>query len=537
MNYFVPFYSWAHDVGDYDSVKHCQALTELDFSSIPDASTHITSAQELIPGADRPAYCEVRGTVAPKVQFLLRLPSAGWNGKLVELGCGGPCGTTSHVAQCDDPLRRGYACIVSDGGHRVDDSAPMKWAFQRPQEAVEYLVRASHVTALAGRGIVNDYYGRSAHKSYFVGCSAGGIQAMWQAQRFPWDFDGIVAGSPALSLSRIWLNWVWANRALTAADGSSLLTRADLEVVHQAVVRTCDKNDGVEDGLIGDPRACHFDPARLRCSAGKKSGCLTGPQIEAVAKVYNGPATSSGQQIAAPIALRGSELHWLDFFDGSRTRSTAWYTYIKEWFHYSIFDIDLGPNWQPDNVDFDRDYQRLGAMEALEPMWSPDLRRFQAAGRKLLVFSGWSDAIEGVSNTVEYYETAARISGGSAATREFFRLFVVPGMDHCGGGEGASVIDWLGYLEHWVEQNQAPDVIIGARIRTQDLNLDNENDRSELERRSRLPLDPATVEFTRPTYPYPARAEYLGRGDPKHASSFGPVEPLGELPFDRQVSR
>ncbi|MGH8251185.1 MAG: tannase/feruloyl esterase family alpha/beta hydrolase [Steroidobacteraceae bacterium] len=508
----------AQSVGDPSA--RCKALENVDLSRTPDAVIQVKETKLAGSTDDAAGYCEVTGNVAPSVGFVLRLPLADWNGKFLELGCGGPCGTLEHIRQCDDPLRRGYACIVSDGGHKVNASEPMKWAYAKPQAVIEYVHRASHVTALAGKAIVQLYYGQAPGKSYFMGCSAGGMQAMWEAQRFPWDFDGIVAGGPALSNSRLWLNWLWANRAIMGADGKAILEQAELETLHQGVVQHCDRNDGVEDGLIGDPRACHFDPMELRCASDKIGRCLTAPQIEASAKIYDGPVTSKGEQIAAPIALRGSELTWSTYFVGSAANPTPVYDYFKEGFRWSIFEINLGTTWKPESFDFDRDHRRLGAMEALEPMWNSDLRRFNAAGGKLLAYTGWNDAIEGVLNTAEYYEVAERVTGGRAVTQDFFRLFIVPGMEHCGGGRGASVIDWLSYLEAWVELGQAPVRVIGAHIKSKDLNREQESDQRELQRRSKFPLDRANIEFSRPVYPYPEQAKYRGRGDQNSAESF-----------------
>src|SRR5579863_6661445 len=177
-----------------DASARCTALAMLDFSRVPDALTQVTGAELVDAKGDMPAYCEIHGYVVPNVGFLFRLPSYHWNGKFIELGCVGACGSTNHISRCDNPLMRGYACIVSDGGHRGSASGlDVKWAYNRPQAVVDYIVRASHLTALAGKAIAERYYGNMPRRSYFVGCSAGGIQAMWEAQKFPWDFNGIVA--------------------------------------------------------------------------------------------------------------------------------------------------------------------------------------------------------------------------------------------------------------------------------------------------------------------------------------------------------
>src|SRR5258706_9864230 len=172
-----------------DGGTQCNALAGMDFSRIPDALTQVVKTHLEPRSGDAPAYCEVSGYVAPSIKFLLRLPSESWNGKFIELGCGGSCGTTVHIAGCADPLRRRYACIVSDGGHS-SNGEDMKWAYNNPQAVVDYVVSASHVTALAGRALAERYYSAPPQKSYFMGCSAGGLQAMSEAQRFPWDFDG-----------------------------------------------------------------------------------------------------------------------------------------------------------------------------------------------------------------------------------------------------------------------------------------------------------------------------------------------------------
>ncbi len=289
----------------------CIDLAAADFSKIPEAPTHIAAAKVAAPDGALMDYCEVEGYVEPTVGFRLRLPLNQWNGKLIELGCGGACGTTDdrsplYTFKCADPLRRGYACIVSDGGHK-SSGLEMQWADHNPPAVIEYLVRASHVTAIAGKAIAQRYYGQPPNLSYFLGCSAGGIQAMSEAQRFPSDFAGIVAGSPALHLAGNWTNWLWANRELTSASGEPLLRRADLEYLHQRVLAKCDLNDGLEDGLIGDPRQCDFIVADVQCTASQTDHCLTRRQVQAVERIYGGPTTSKGKPIERPIAMKGSE--------------------------------------------------------------------------------------------------------------------------------------------------------------------------------------------------------------------------------------
>lgn len=501
-----------------DDLMRCNGLADLDFGEIPDAPTQVIEAKTVHPKGDVPGYCQVSGYVAPSTGFLLRLPLSGWNEKFMELGCGGLCGATSHIDLCDNPLRRGYACIVTDGGHRsTGDDA--KWAYHNLQAIADYLIVSSHVTALVGKAIVESYYSQAPKTSYFVGCSAGGEQAITEAQRFPWDFDGIIAGQPGETVFD--LSYVWNLRAYSDEAGRPRLAAADLDILHHAVVEKCDVNDGIKDGLIGDPRRCAFDPATLLCVRGKTVGCLTAEQVDTVKKLYSGPVTSKGEQIALPGLLRGSELTWSSWFTGPEGHPLAILRYTAEPFRYFTLQPTIGPPWSLKDFDFDRDYKHVGLAESLFSPTHPDLRRFKAAGGKLLAYGGWNDAAGQPMWSVDYYETVEKLIGGRAPTQDFFRLFMIPGMNHCYGGDGAFAIDYLTYLENWVEHGIAPDKMIGAHI-------DSPSDPAQLRehvRNLRFPLDPTQITFSRPVYPYPVTAKYLGRGNPKDAASFGPAQP------------
>jgi Tannase and feruloyl esterase len=374
------------------------------------------------------------------------------------------------------------------------------------------------------------YYGRASNRPYFIGGSTGGRQAVIEAQRFPFDFDGIIAGVPSLSVTGIHMNLLWGNRAFMDSRGEPIFRQADLEVLHNAVVAACDMNHGVKDGLIGDPRACTFDPAELRCAPGKTARCLTPKKIEAAKKLYSGPVTSKGEPIYMPGALRGSEKTWLDLFaGGSAPHPGGIYDFVREEFRYSAFQPNPGPTWKPEDFDFDRDYKRFGMTESLSAAVNPDLRRFKAAGGKLLAYAGWSDAAGMPLHTVDYYEAAENTLGGRTATLSFFRLFVIPGMGHW-LGDGAFAVDWLSYLEAWVEKDQAPDKLMSFHMEIEDLRLDD----PELIRRTELPLDPAFIEFSRPLYPYPREARYVGHGDPKDATNYEAAEHQTRNTHERQ---
>jgi hypothetical protein len=494
----------------------CKALEAADFSGIVDAPTQITETKLIAASEELPAYCRVLGYVATHVGIEMRLPVAGWNGKFLEVGCGGFCGATGFFIQwfCDNPLRRGYACISSDMGHQ-SSTVEGVWAFHDLQAKVDWSYRATHVAALAGKAITEHFYSRAPTRSYFHGCSTGGRQGLIEAQRFPWDFDGIIAGAPGIDMVGIESNLAWDTSITRQADGTPLLSDADVQAVHEAVIAKCDLNDHIKDGLIGDPRLCKFDPSEMVCSSTKKTSCLTTAQAEIVRKIYSGPLNSRGEPIYMPAWLPGSELDWHHWFLSGADRKLAGGSAMSiDMFRYFAFLPDAGPTWKLSDMDYERDSKRLGMTEALYSGLNPDLRKFKAVGSKLLVYHGWSDAIVGPLTSIDYFETVEKTLGGRAATQDFFRLFMLPGVIHCETGEGASAIDYLSYLEAWVEQGKAPDMLLSAHLK------DHQQGHS-----TKFPLDRGAIAFTRPVYPYPIATDYKGRGDPNDAASFGPVKP------------
>jgi len=498
-----------------DPTSQCQMLANEDFSRIPDAPTQVSESKVVEPSGNESSYCQVSGYVAPQVGFILRLPITGWNEKLLQLGCGGNCGSTTDIhassgdfSGCIDSVRRHYACVLSDNGHTGKGTL---WAYNNLQAEIDSAYRGAHVVALAAKVLVERYYRQGPKKSYFWGCSTGGRQALMEAQRFPWDFDGIIAGDPTLGEPDAAMAFLWAARVLTDTNGKFLFEQVDLELLHRAALAKCDLNDGVKDGVIEDPRSCDFDPSKLLCTAGKQPGCLTPEQVGAAQKMYSGPPKSQGSSLFhTPIALKGSELSWQLYFTYGRS-------FANEEFRYSKFWPNPGPTWDSSDFDFDRDYKRVGLAKALYAPVNPDLREFMAAGGKLLAYTGWNTFVP--LQFVDYYETVEKTMGGAASTQKFFRFFAVPGMEHCLGGEGAAAVDWLSYLEDWVEKGQAPYRVVGFHVPV-DSSGDPFAGASPV-----FPLDPATVDFSRTFFPYPTQAKYLGRGNPKDAASFGPIGP------------
>jgi feruloyl esterase len=354
------------------------------------------------------------------------------------------------------------------------------------------------------------FYGDPARLSYFLGCSTGGRQGYVEAERYPQDFDGIVAGAPIMSEAEDDLTLFWNVLATLTPDGRQVFTPQALELLHSSVVEACDMNDGVKDGLIGDPRQCHFDPAVLQCRSTNASNCLNPEQIEAARRIYQGPVTSNGHTLSKAVVLPGSELNWRGAYVGANGEPAEFYSFIGDALRYLLFTPALGPHWDPRAIDWDHDPERVRTLESLYNAQNPDLRQFQARGGKLLGFHGWADHSSPPYFSTDYYDMVSRVMGGASATQSFYRLFMVPGMGHCNGGEGADRIDYLTYLQEWVEHEHAPERLIGQHAKTDD---------KQWLVFGRAPLAAPQVAFTRPMFPYPARTRYVG-GDPAKADSF-----------------
>ncbi len=508
----VAFHSGAAQAHDFSAARattpsgmRCQALEDADLETIPDAPTHILSAKLVDASADKPAHCVVEGNVAPQVGILMWLPAQAWNGRFLEVGCGGFCGTTSYIANCEQALRTGYACITTDMGHKGIEAEGVEWAYDNPQAVIDFAYRATHVTALAGKAIAQVYYGRKPDTSYFSGCSCGGRQALVEAERFPWDFNGIIVGAPGLNYTDMALNFAQRDRFLTGPDGKRLFDARAIRILGDAVIAKCDMNDGVKDGLIGDPRSCQFDPRDYVCKPGAVSNCLTSAQADAAILFYSEHKSATGDRVGDRAFPPGSETSYLGLADSPIMKRT----FYEDFFRYMGLIPNPGPAWKFENFDLDADYKRLGLIQSLLQADDPDFTRFKQAGGKLIFYHGWADGGPSPLTSIAFYQAIERTMGGRAATQDFLRLFMVPGMDHCVGGTGAWSIDFLDYIEKWVEQKKAPDALIGAHYSD-----------DPMEPLAGKALDTSRARFTRPIFPYPLRARYKGSGDPNSASSF-----------------
>jgi feruloyl esterase len=435
----------------------------------------VVSARMVPASGYMPAFCAVAGYVAPADNFGLWMPEAThWNGKYIVRGCSGTCGVVAMKPACSAHVRNGYACLTTDMGNQSASADTL-------QAQVDFGYRATHVTAVAGRAILSAFYGRAPKESYFMGCSTGGRQAMIEAERFPLDFDGIVAVAPAnmAPFSGGTSNVPTIYDLNHGPDGKAILTNSKVPMLHRAVLAACDAKDGLADGLIADPPACHFDPASLLCRGGDSQNCLTAPQVAAMQRIY----TQRGQALGSELAWIGTHLH------------------------------DDNP---PPPVSLVASRRDPATEESLINPADPDLHPFQAAGGKLIMAHGWADASVMPGPTTDYYRLATATMGGAASMRSFARLFMVPGMWHCSGGEGAYAINYLGALEAWVEHGQAPNKLIGVHpkpgVHPDLFAID-------------LPLlKPNDIAFSRAYFPYPLIAAYSGHGNPADAENYVPVK-------------
>jgi len=484
------------------SAHPCQALMQADFSNTRDAPFTTTNAQIVSDGTAQP-YCKVEGYVVPEISFEMRLPVAGWNHGFVLVGSGG-WATEKFLFLCKEPLRRGYACIAGDAGHQNGQGL---WMRSNPQAKIDWGYRATHATTLAGKALVRAFYGEPPKLSLMMGCSTGGYQGLVEAQRFPWDFAGIISVAPDINEADLAMRTAWAARNLVGADGQPTFAAGDLGVLHQAALKACDLSDGVRDGIIGDPLACRFDPRSIVCKAGATVACLTLRQAIAAARIYAGPTTSGGERLTAGGPLPGSELGWAEIADDK----------FPDQFFRSAMTDSPGDGFPAAKFDFDQDHQRLGLAGTFISN-NPDLRHFRQAGGKLLIVQGGNDATEQPPALVDYYEVVERVVGGRQTTQDFARLFVVPGMNHCTGGDGAFAIDYLAAMERWVIDGRAPEMLVGAHV------PEWATEHAGMVAGLTAPAAGQRVTFTRPVYPYPFRAEYNGRGDPNDFKSFHAVE-------------
>jgi feruloyl esterase len=455
------------------------------------ANTTITSAS-LIPATGAlPEYCRVQGHVDTEIGFEVRLPTT-WNGKFYFQGAPGFVG---FIAAPGPGLMRGYAEATTDTGHQ-GGPGDASWALNNPERQVNFGNRAVHSVTIAAKQIVQAFYGRMPEQSYFEGCSNGGRQALMEAQRYPTDFNGIIAGSPGLDYTGLMMSWIWDAEALKLAPNLA----SKVPMIAAAVLEECDARDGLRDGLISDPRRCRFNPRILQCAGGDGSNCLTLDEVRTLLKIHGGVVNSDQEQIFPGLSYGHEDGAdgWSRWVTGSGTTPSVDFGTVDGYLRSFIF----GPDFDTMTFNFESDPARVVPTGDFLNATNPDLSLFKANGGKLLLWNGWADPVATPARAVRYFLDVVDTLGDD--TLQFSRLFMAPGVHHCGGGAGPNTFDMLGPLESWVEHGTAPDRIIASH------------------------LTGNAVDRTRPLCAYPREAKYIGSGSIDDAANFVCRRPLDD---------
>jgi hypothetical protein len=491
----------------------CESLASLELPHGAVTSAGMQPAGPFTSGGSRVRvavdFCRVQLTLRPSDDSDIRvevwLPASNWNRKFQGIGNGGFAGSIAYDEGLAAAVSQGYAAASTDTGHRAG-ATDASWALRHPEKIADFGYRAIHETALAAKAAIHAFYGEVPKRSYFNSCSNGGRQALMEAQRYPEDYDGIVAGAPAYAWTRLLTTAVFDAQAL--ADSDNYIPASKLPAIQAAALAACDANDGVKDGVIEDPPSCHFDPGVLLCNGEESAACLTAPQIGALRKLYAGPGAS-----IMPGYSPGGEANsggWNTWITGPGPGRSVQLAFGENFFKYMVYG-DAAWNYKASSLERNlrvADEKTGAALNATDP----GLSRFRERGGKLILFHGWSDAAIPPQATVQYYESVLN-KLGAEKTGEFVRLFMVPGMGHCYGGAGPNVFGQFGVpaadadhdvdaaVERWVEQGIAPERIVATKFKNGANGV-------------------SAVERTRPLCSYPATAHWSGKGSPDDAATF-----------------
>ena len=513
------------------AVMSCEAVAKIDLSAAVGAITRILSADSKNIG-DHPV-CEVKGEVAPHITFLAQLPQRGWTQRYLQTGCGGLCGVleirADHAQGCSVFDDGSLAVASTDMGHQGKYMGDGEFG-RDPQARIDFAYRGVHLTALAVQELIKKFYGQPARYRYFSGCSDGGREALMEAQRFPEDFDGIAAGAPAMNFQvQNSFYHAWQARSNTGPDGKTILTSDKLPVLHAAVLKACDAIDGTVDGVIEEPRACKFDPVVLSCMPGQDAHqCLTDAQVETVRKLYAGPSDAAGHRFTAGGPQYGSELSWRGVFVSDLPDQPVPSTFMALGSLKNLIFSERPADFY-DLQDFKFDlvtFELLMPLHALNDATNPDLGAFIGRGGKLLLWHGWSDPHISPLNTIAYYSAVKRTVGAQRA-QDAVRLFTIPGLYHCGGGEGPVEFDLLSPLMRWVESKQAPEHL-AVRLPSNKLPKDMAEgaDKPESPPAGVTPPTPVPGELSHNVvFAYPALTKYGGQGDRADVANYEKIAP------------
>ncbi|HEY2379660.1 MAG TPA: tannase/feruloyl esterase family alpha/beta hydrolase [Terriglobia bacterium] len=434
-------------------------------------------------GLQVPAFCRIAATLKPsadsEISLEVWLPE-NWNGKFEFVGGGGWAGVISYPALAS-ALQEGYATASTDTGHK---GGAANFAIEHPEKLVDFAYRAVHESTVKSKAIMMTFYDRLPKYSYWNGCSTGGRQGLMEAQRYPEDFDAIVAGAPANYQTHLH-TWDLSVAVPVLKDPAQVVPAAKAAMLNKAVLAACDEKDKVKDGLLTNPRSCKFDPAVLLCKAGESENCLTAPQLDAVKRMYAPAKTKSGE-VVFPGKEFGSETGWNAIAGGQAPQAVSLGSFLV------AYD---NANWDWKTFDLDRDLKMVDEKVGnIVNAINPDLSAFKARGGKLILYHGWNDTAISPGNTINYYSSV--LSKMGAKQDNWIRLFMIPGMGHCQGGPGPSQVNYMGALERWRESGLAPDQMQAYHVT---------NNR---------------VDMARPLCPYPQAAQYKGVGSTNDAANF-----------------
>jgi Tannase and feruloyl esterase len=431
-----------------------------------------------------PPFCRVVVRITPtrdsRIGAEIWLPLIHWNSKLLAVGSGGWGGAISYQ-ELAAGLRRGYAAGATDDGHQ---GAGGSFVVGHPQKLIDFAYRSEREMTLEAKRLVKALYGQFPAHSYWSGCSGGGREGLLQAARYPEEFDGVIAGDPANVRRNA---WALSIAVQTFKDPAARIPAEKYPMIHRAVLAACDASDGLKDGLIEEPERCHVDFKALECRGADGPSCLTSRQVQSAQAIIS-PLKSSTGEILFPRLEPGTELRWGRLAGGPEPAAL----FLDE-FRYVVYGK---PDWDWRQFQVDRDSARAHAIDSRVDELDPNLTVFAGRGGKLLIYHGWADQQVAPGSSVEFYEAALERSVVKPSRSEWIRLFMVPGMGHCQGGEGPDTFDALGALEQWVEKGRTPQRIIASQ------------------------LGHGQVVRTRPLCPYPQVARYDGRGSPNAAASF-----------------
>lgn len=438
-----------------------------------------------------PAFCRIEATLSPSpdsdIKVEVWLPASGWNGKLVGIGNGVWAGSISYL-QLGEPLSRGYAAAATDTGH-TGNGLSADFAVGHPEKLTDFGYRAVHDMTVAAKAAIRDFYGEAPRMSLWNSCSTGGRQGLMEAYRYPEDYDSISAMAPANPMTDLMVQSLWTGFQTVRAPGAGL-TPAKLAALHRAYLAECDAKDGLADGLVSDPRACRFDPAVAQCKGADQADCLTAEQVQTMRAIYGGVRDPTTGEQLLPGFPPGSELQLAVLTSGAEPFPVA-----TSYMRLLVFGDQ--PGWNFRSFDYATDTRRARAF-GFAKLDAPanGLDPFFKRGGKLLLSHGWTDGLIPANNTIAFYQAlSSRLPAGQ--TQQQLRLFTVPGMNHCAGGEGPSSFDTLAAIDGWASTGVAPERLIATRAAG--------------------PQQPA---MSRPLCPFPQVATYKGEGPTDQAENF-----------------